>query len=311
MPLHIDKRPNHIDKLIGNEGIKESIKSVFTREDKPHSVLLIGPSGCGKTTIARIIASMVGCMPEDVQEYNSSNTRGIDTIREIQQNSQFAPLRGKVKVYIIDECHKLTGDAQNAILKLLEDTPKHCYFLLCTTDPDKMLKAIRTRCMTFEVKSLAGPQLTKLVEDTIVSEGIPLTDFSKEVIKAIVKNADGCPRQALILLDSVIDIEDEETALKAVSEAKATEVASIDVCRTLLDTRTNRFEDIVFLLKNLNDSDEEKMRHSIRGYMYTVAISDQCKDRGRVIAILDCFAESYMYVGKGALLSSCYYACQI
>lgn len=309
MPLHIDKRPKTLDEVVGNDGIKESLRIAFTREtDKPHTVLFVGPSGCGKTTLARIIATMIGCAPEDVSEYNSSNTRGIDTVREIAQNAQYAPMRGSVKVYIIDEAHKMTNDAQNAMLKLLEDTPKHVYFLICTTDPEKMLKAVRTRCMTFEVKALANPQITKLVRDTVEAEGID--DFSQKVITEIVKAADGCPRQAMILLDSVIDIEDEVTALKAISEATATETASIDLCRLLLETRKNKWDDARFLLKGLSD-DPEKLRYAILGYMAAVLISDGCKNADTVSSIIDQFTESFMYSSKAGLYNAVYQACKL
>jgi len=309
VPLSIDKRPKTLDEVIGNEGIKESLKSVFTRDDKPHAVLFTGPSGCGKTTLARIIANMIGCSLDDVQEYNSSNTRGIDSIREIAQNAQYAPMSGKVKVYLLDEVHRMTKDAQNALLKLLEDGPKHVYFLLCTTDPEMLINAIKTRCMRFEVKALAGPQMEKLIIQTLKEEGV-FEETDKAVIKQIVKNADGCPRQALIQLDQVIDITDTEAAINAVNAAVATETASIEVCRLLLETRTNRWADMKFLLKGLTE-DSEKMRYAILGYMDAVLMSDNCKDPDRVTAIIDCFTESFMYSGKAGFHAAAFYACKI
>jgi DNA polymerase III gamma/tau subunit len=308
MPLHIDYRPRTLDEVIGNDGIKESIYSVFTREDKPHTVLMCGPSGSGKTTIARIIATMLGCDSEDILEYNSANTRGIDTIRNIVENCQYAPLKGKYKVYILDEAHKITNDAQNALLKVLEDTPKHVFFIICTTDPEKLITTVKKRCMTFEVKGLAAPQMTKLLNDTVKSEGID--DFPKSIITEIVKTAEGCPRQALVLLDSVIDIEDEVAALRAISESTATETASIDLCRLLLDTRKGKWADARFLLKGLPD-DPEKVRYSILGYMAAVLISDGCKDPDHVSGIIDQFTESFMYSGKGGLYNAVFNACKL
>lgn len=309
-PLHIDKRPSTLDGVYGNQGIKESIQSVFGREDKPHATLLIGPSGSGKTTLARIIATMIGCAATDVYEYNSSNSRGIDTIREINQNAQFAPMNGNVKVYLLDEVHKTTNDGQNALLKLLEDTPKHVYFILCTTDPEKLLKAIKTRCMTFEVKALANPQMAKLVEDTIVSEGIDLKDWPSEVTKAIVKAADGCPRQALIVLDSVIDIEDETAQLAAVAESTASETASIELCRVIIETRKNRWDDARFLMKGLSD-EPEKLRYAILGYLDAVLMGEKCSDPMRIVNLIMCFTESCMYSGKAGLHAAVFEACTL
>jgi DNA polymerase III gamma/tau subunit len=285
---------------------------VFTRDDKPKTVLFTGPSGCGKTTLARICATMVGCDLGSIQEYNSANTRGIDSIREINENMQYAPMVGSVKVYILDEVHMITGAAANALLKMLEDTPKHVFFFLCTTDPEKLLKAIRTRCMAFEVKSLSNPQVTKLVKDTILNVlgEDDAADFPPSVIQAVVKNADGCARQAMILLDSVIDILDEKVALAALAAATATETASIELCRCLLEDRQKRWDDARFLLKGLGD-DHEKLRYAILGYLDAVLMSDNCKDPARVSGLIDCFRESYMYSGKAALHSDCFNACQL
>jgi DNA polymerase III gamma/tau subunit len=300
---------------MGNEGVKDALRNKFTKNpgtvfDPPHSVLFVGPSGCGKTTLARITATMLGCAPEDVQEYNSSNNRGIDTIREIAQNCLYSPTFGSVKVYILDEVHRMTKDAQNALLKLLEDTPKHVFFLLATTDPEMLIKAILTRCMKFEVKSLPNPQVMKLLCNTVQDAGIALTDFSEKVLQLIVKTAEGCPRQALILLDSVIDIEDEEKALAAVSESTASSTESLDLCRLLLETRKNRWDDARFLLKGLMD-DPEKMRYGILGYMNAVLMSDNCKDPDHVSGVIDMFTESFMYSGKAGLSNAVFQACKL
>lgn len=315
MPLHIDCRPKALDEVIGNDGIKEALRNKFEKipgatYDPPHSVLFVGPSGCGKTTLARIVATMLGCSQADIMEFNSSNNRGIDTIREIAQNAQYSPMSGSVKVYILDEVHRMTKDAQNALLKLLEDTPKHVFFLLATTDPEMLIKAILTRCMKFEVKSLPNPQLMKLLCNTVQEAGIPLSEFSEKVLQLIVKTAEGCPRQALILLDSVIDIEDESKALAAVSDATSSTTESIDLCRLLLTTNKNRWDDARFLLKGLMD-DPEKMRYGILGYMNSVLMSDNCKNPDHVSAVIDCFTESFMYTGKAGLSNAVFQACKI
>jgi DNA polymerase-3 subunit gamma/tau len=245
-------------------------------------------------------------------EYDIANTRGIDTTREIAANAQFSPMTGKVKVYILDEVHSMTKDGQNALLKILEDTPKHVYFFLCTTDPDKLLKTIVTRCMRFEVKTLPGPVMSKLLKDTVLSEGI--TDFHDSVIQAIVKAADGCPRQAMILLDSVIDIIDETPALLAVAEAMATVTASIDICRLLLETtKYDKWEKMVVMLRGLQDDNAEKMRYAILRFMSGAMLKDW-SDRATVqqaSSVIDQFTESFMYTGKAGLVNACYNACLI
>jgi len=197
-PLHIKYRPQTFDELIGNETTIESLKSILQREKgEIRSFLFTGPSGCGKTTIARIMANELKCSDRDLQEYNSSNTRGIDTIREIANNCRYSPLNGKVKIYLLDEIHKATNDAQNALLKLLEDTPNHVRFILCTTDPEKLLKTIKTRCSTFVVSSLQRAKIMKLLKWVCEEEKC---DISQKVIQKIAECADGSPRQSLVLL---------------------------------------------------------------------------------------------------------------
>jgi hypothetical protein len=162
--------------------------------------------------------------------------------------------------------------------------------------------------MQFEVKSLPSPIITKLIKDTIKSEGID--DFSDKVISTIVKAADGCPRQALILLDSVIDILDEESALKAISEATLTQTEGIELCRLLLDDRKGKWEAAKKILKGLPD-DPEKMRYAILGYMASVMIGDNTDNNTlkKASEVIDCFTESFMYSGKAGLFNAVYISC--
>lgn len=312
MPLHTDKRPDNLDDLMGNDGIKEAIKMSLARQDKPHSWMFVGPAGCGKTTMARIVAKMIGCHTDDIAEYNSANTRGIETIRDLIQSTYYMPTRSQYKIYILDEAHKITSDGQNALLKTLEEPPSHCFFVICTTDPDKVIKAIRTRCAMYEMKTLASPYMKKLIENTLVSEGIQVEDFPKEVVNQIIKSADGCPRQALILLDSVIDIEDEKTALNAISEATNNEKTSIDICRTLLDKRKNRWLDMKYYLKGF-DEEPEKIRYAVLGYLAACLLSDKndAATDAHISQVIDCFTESFMYSGKAGFYNACYQACLI
>ena len=132
MSLYLQYRPIELSQLKGNADIVATLEGMLdNRTSCPHAFLLHGPTGCGKTTIGRIIASSLGCKDSDFTEVDSADFRGIDTIREIRKSSQFMPTHGDVRVWLIDECHKMTNDAQNALLKILEDTPTHIYFVLC------------------------------------------------------------------------------------------------------------------------------------------------------------------------------------
>lgn len=148
MPLHTNYRPESLDEIVGNEAAIESLRSVLSREkDIPHSYFLTGLPGGAKTTTARIIKIILGIERGDYYEYNTANTRGIDTIRDISSGCEMMPMFGSRKMYMMDECHQLTGPAMEAMLKLLEEPPPHVYFAMCTSEPEKIkgntLKAVR------------------------------------------------------------------------------------------------------------------------------------------------------------------------
>jgi hypothetical protein len=140
---------------------------------------------------------------------------------------------------------------------------------------------------------------------------IGFDEYPKPILNAIIKAADGCPRQALIILDSVVDIEDDAAAIQAIESATATETASLEVCRLLLEPASkSKWKDMAFLIKNLGD-DPEKARYAILGYMAAVLVSDNCKNPDYVSSIIDCFTESFMYSGKAGLYNACFLACKL
>ncbi len=304
LPLHTKYRPANFDEFIGNESVVESLRTLLMRTSgEVRAFLFIGPSGSGKTTLARIIGNELHCSTKDFYEYNTANVRGIDTIREIATNACYLPLSGKVKIYMLDEAAKITNDAQHALLKLLEDCPQHVRFILCTTDPEKLIKTIKNRCTTFQVSLLRRPEIIKLLKWVCKEEKVEL---GQNLLTKIAVACEGSPRQALVLLDQVIDIEDEELAIQSIADITAIETNTIELCRALLNK--GNWQTVGGILQNLDD-DPEKIRYAILTYMMKVLLGNNNTDRAA--QIIDLFASSVMYSGKAGLVSSCYLATKI
>ena len=277
---------------------------MLNREDRPHSFLLTGPSGCGKTTIGRIIKEMLECSDEDYYEYNTANTRGIDTIRDIAQSVNYAPIISGCKIYLLDECHQFTGAAANALLKLLEDTPSHVYFILCTTDPEKLLKTILTRCTTYQVKPLSDKEISALINWVL---GCEEKKIAGEVIKEIVRVAEGCPRQALVILDQIIDIKDVKEAVAAVAAVTVGEAEVIDICRHLIAHKDwNSIREKVKIV--LQNTEPEKLRLAILGYFAAVLLNSKSNDRAS--EVIDLFSENTYSSGRAGVINQIYLACK-
>ena len=202
--LHQRYRPQSFNAVIGNEATIERLQAVLSNEKRrPHSYLLHGPSGCGKTTIGRIIATELGCKGADFVELDSADFRGIDTVRGIRRQIAYAPMESKCRVWLLDEAHALTNDAQTALLKSLEEPPSHVYFILCTTLPKKLLLTLRSRCSQYVVSQLTDIQIKYLLRRVVKAEG---ESMSHAVYKRIIRSSNGLPRQALVVLEQVLAV---------------------------------------------------------------------------------------------------------
>ena len=297
-PLHLKYRPDDLKSFVGNESMIKSLSSVIGRkEGVPHAILFSGPSGCGKTTLARILKKGFNCSDQDFTELNSANVRGIETIREINRTCQFAPMISSCRIFLLDEAHKLTNDAQNALLKLLEDTPSHVYFILCTTEPEKLIKTIRTRCTTFQVSSLPDRTIVSLLKDVCEKEKV---DLPKEALTEIAKISEGSPRQALVILDSVIDIDNDEDLLKALQDYSVRQSGIFDLSNALL--AKSKWKDIIKILSSL-DMEPENVRYSILGIMNSKLMKGE---NDKASYIIEEFTESFMYSKKAGLSNACY-----
>lgn len=306
MELYKKYRPKRLKDVIGQDDAVNVIRELFKRQSYPHATLFTGPSGCGKTTIARIIAKMLGCNFKggDFHEINAAESRGIDTVRAIGDAMGLSPI-GKCKVYLLDEAHQLTrkkgGDAQTALLKMLEDTPDHVYFMLATTDSQELLKTIKTRCISVAVNFLDYDSLNKIILYVLEKESIEL---EKEVIEKIIEGSEGSARQALNILDSIIGLASLEDKLKAIGSLSRKE-DSFRIVKALLWEKIT-WASMCKIIESVDkDEDWEKLRRAILTCASNELLKDK-KNKHKAYLILSRFETNFYDSGRAGLIKCCY-----
>lgn len=292
-PLHIEFRPQSFDEFIGNEVI---VKSLLSSLSRTQTYLLHGQRGCGKTTLARLIAQKLKINKNDIYEIDAADKTGIDDARQLKINASLAPLSGNKKIYILDECHRLSGNSMDSLLKILEEPPKHCYFVLCTTDPAKVSATIKSRSKMYEVKPLKDKDAFKLLDWICDEEKIKISDKVKD---AIIDECKGIPREIVIALDSIRDIDDEDEAIELIQSEKENPQI-IDLCRALL--KKEKWSSIGTILKDLKD-EPESIRYAVLGYMSSVLLNS---GNAQAAFVIHCFSESFIYSKRAGLILSCF-----
>lgn len=301
--LYRTYRPADFEEIAGQEHITKTFKNALKNNKIAHAYLFSGPRGTGKTSIAKIIAKAVNCEKapvenpcnecdicrgiennsiSDVIEIDAASNNGVDEIREIRDKVKYLPGVARYKVYIIDEVHMLSTGAFNALLKTLEEPPKHVIFILATTEPHKIPATIHSRCQRFDFRGVSVPEMVHRMNTIIAEEQI---DISKEAIKVIAESAEGGMRDAISLLDQVVSytnkkvIVDDVHAIKGtVSNEKLLDVAhaiynnnSVDAIKLLdelislgkeaprLVENLIKFYRDMLVYKNTNTEDEDQL----------------------------------------------------
>ena len=215
-------RPKRFSELVGQEHVVRALSNALDSDRMHHAFLFTGTRGVGKTTIARIFAKSLNCERGqssnpcgecgacvdidsgrfvDLLEIDAASNTGIDDVRDVIENAQYSPARGRFKVYLIDEVHMLSKPAFNALLKTLEEPPPHVKFLLATTDPQKLPVTVLSRCLKFNLKRLLPTQITGQMRHILEAESIA---YDVDALNELARSADGSLRDGLSLLDQAI-----------------------------------------------------------------------------------------------------------
>ena len=198
MTLYTKYRPQTWFEVAAQAHIVNTLQNALRRNEVAQTLLFTGRHGTGKTTVARILARELGARESDIVEIDAASNRGIDDARRLKEESYFIPIHGKTKVFIIDECHMLTKEANNALLKILEEPPRNVFFVLCTTSPDKLLATVRSRCQRHNFKSISQDVIVEKLERICAQENL---QYDGQALDLIAAQAKGSMRDAESLLD--------------------------------------------------------------------------------------------------------------
>ncbi len=262
--LYRKYRPETFKDVKGQDHIVTVLEGAIKKDNIPHAILFAGGRGTGKTTLARIFAKEIGVKAVDVYEIDAASNRGIDDVRALREAVHTMPYESKRKVYIIDEIHMLTKEAFNALLKTLEEPPAHVIFILATTEPDRLLDTILSRCQIFTMRQPSREMLNGVVTEVAKKEGFKLSHDAADLIaiaadgsfrdalgitqKVILASGDtiggadevaeiiGAPKlQILEQLVTALNTKDAESAIKAINEAVVSQVDMKLFVRLLLE----------------------------------------------------------------------------
>ena len=277
-PFHQKYRPNNLDELVGQKFISITLKQALLTKKIAPAYLFNGPRGTGKTSSARIFAKSLNCQAFDqptitpcckcdlcrqitdgsaldIIEIDAASNTGVENIREIIERARFAPTQARWKVYVIDECHMLSTAASNALLKTIEEPPSRVVFILATTNPERVLNTIKSRCQKFDFRRISPNDIFQHLSEIAEKESI---EYEVQALKMIAKRSNGGMRDAQSLLEQLnllpegITINNIQNLLGEVSESELT-----NLIKSLVE---NNPESLIITCNKLYDAGNEPLQ---------------------------------------------------
>jgi DNA polymerase-3 subunit gamma/tau len=279
-------RPASFDEVIGQEGVVRTLENAIAMDRVAHAYLFCGARGVGKTTVARILAKALNCeegptakpdnsctscteitrgVSPDVFEIDGASNTGVDDVRSLRENSQYLPARSRFKIYIIDEVHMLSTSAFNALLKTLEEPPRHVKFIFATTEPHKIPLTVLSRCQRFDFKRIPSDLILEQLNKVLADEKAKIEE---EGIQAIAREAAGSMRDALSLTDQVLAFGGEKISAEQVYEALGLAQSGLfsEVIQQVIE---NRPDQLMQLVEKLFDEGHD-LKRFLEGLLWHV-----------------------------------------
>ena len=298
-------RPISLDEVIGHKNVIISLQELFkNKATLPHGFIFVSDPGCGKTSFSRIIGNKLDCIDTNIIEVDAGIVTGVDAMRELISNLRYGGLGlNSNKLVILDEVHKLSSSAWDALLKTLEEPPPHVYFCLCTTDGKKVPETIKTRCHVYNLKPVDSNEIYNLLK--LVKENENL-EIPNDCLELISNECNGSPRQALSYLSQCRACKTKKEVADLIESAVENNEV-IELCKAL--TKKTEWHIISNILKNLKKQQlqPESIRINIANWFNACTLnSSTATDAAKFLTILNNFSKPiYENTGWATLTLSC------